>query len=104
MNMQKRSDERSKAFHKEIAKKLRNKPELWAVPKSNINRWKKRSKNIMPSIIEWEYILDKHSKEEILAILESNSEESTRLRSSSPFTGILTDIERKKIFNLYYIK
>ena len=38
MNMQKRSDERSKALHIEIAKKLRNNPELWAVPKNNINR------------------------------------------------------------------
>ena len=55
----------------------------------------------MPSVIEWEYILDKYSKEQILAILESDSEESTRLRSSSPFTGILSDIERKNIFNLY---
>ncbi|MBW2742640.1 MAG: hypothetical protein JRE64_28385 [Deltaproteobacteria bacterium] len=57
----------------------------------------------MPSVIEWEYILDKYSKEQILAILESDSEESTRLRSSSPFTGILSDIERKNIFKLYDI-
>lgn len=101
MNMQKRSDERSKALHREIEKKLRNTPKLWAVPKTNIDRWKKRRKSLMPSLIEWEYILDKYSKEQILAILESDSEESTRLRSSSPFTGILSDIERKNIFKLY---
>ena len=101
MNMQKRSDERSKALRREIAKKLRNNPELWAVPKTNISRWKKRRKNLMPSVIEWEYILNKHTKEQILAILESNSEESARLRSSSPFTEILSDIERKSIFKLY---
>jgi len=101
MNMQKRSDERSKALHREIAKKLRNTPKLWAVPKTNIDRWKKRRKSLMPSVIEWENILDKYSKEQILDILESDSEESTRLRSSSPFTGILSDIERKNIFNLY---
>jgi len=75
MNMQKRSDERSKALHREIAKKLRNTPKLWAVPKTNIDRWKKRRKSLMPSVIEWEYILDKYSKEQILAILESDSEE-----------------------------
>ncbi len=102
MNMQKRADERSKTLHREIAKTLRNNPELWAVPKNNINRWKKRGKNVTASIIEWEYIFDKHSKEEILAILESDSEESARLRSSSPFTGILSDIERNAIFKLYY--
>jgi len=101
MNMQKRSDEGSKALYREIAKKLRNNPELWAVPKTNISRWKKRRKSMMPSVIEWQYILNKHTKEQILAILKSNSEESARLRSSSPFTGILSDIERKSIFKLY---
>ena len=101
MNMQKRSDERSKALHKEIANKLRSNPELWDVPKNNIIKWKNNRKSIVPSIAEWEYILDKHSKKQILALLESDSEESTRLRSSSPFTGILSDIERIKIFNLY---
>ncbi|MFH0996044.1 MAG: hypothetical protein V1844_11200 [Pseudomonadota bacterium] len=101
MNMQKRSDERSKALHIEIVKKLRNNPELWAVPKNNINRWKKGRKSLTLSVIEWEYILDKLNREEILAVLENDSEESVRLRSSSPFTGILSDIERKVIFELY---
>ena len=101
MNMQKRSDERSKALHKEIAKKLRNNPGLWDIPIKNIIKWKKNRKSIVPSIAEWEYILTKHSKEQILSLLESDSEESIRLRSSSPFTGILTEIERMKIFNIY---
>jgi len=43
------------------------------------------------------------SREHILGILESDSEESARLRSSSPFTGILTDIERKKIFSFQFV-
>lgn len=101
MNMQKRSDERSKALHKEIANKLKRNPDLWSVPKKNIAKWKNNRKTLIPSMIEWEYILAKHSKKQILALLESDSEESTRLRSSSPFTGILSDIERRKIFNLY---
>jgi len=96
MNMQKRSDERSKALHRKIAEKLRKNPKLWSVPKLNINRWKKRRKNLMPSVTEWEYILDNHSREHILSVLESDSEESVRFRSSSPFTGILSDIERKR--------
>jgi hypothetical protein len=32
MTMQKRSDERSIALHKEIAKKLRSNPDLWDIP------------------------------------------------------------------------
>ncbi len=101
MNMQKRSDERSKALHKEIAKKLRNNPGLWDIPINNIIRWKKNRKSIISPIAEWEYILTKHSKEQILALIVSDSEESIRLRSSSPFTGILTANERMKIFNKY---
>ncbi len=101
MNRQKRSDERSKALHKEIAKKLRSNPGLWDIPINNIIRWKKNRKSIIPTIVEWEYIFTKHSKEQILALLESDSQESVRLRSSSPFTGILTEIERMKIFNQY---
>ena len=101
MNMQKRSDARSEALHREIAKKLRSNPQLWIVPKKNIERWKKARKTPMPAIIEWESILNRRSREDILAIIEGDSEESIRLRSSSPFTGILNDLERKRIFDLY---
>jgi len=52
-------------------------------------------------IREWEYILTEYSRERILAVLESDSEEAVRLRSSSPFTGILNDTERKIIFELF---
>ncbi len=101
MNMQKRSDERSKALHTEIAKKLRNSPELWNIPKNNIRRWKEERKTVIPAIREWEHILNEYSREQILAVLESDSEEAVRLRSSSPFTGILNDTERKIIFESF---
>ena len=101
MNLQQRADERSKALHGEIAKKLRKNPDLWAVPKDNISRWKTGKISRMPAIREWERILNHQSNEQILAILEGDSEESARLRSSSPFTGILTDGEREQIFDLY---
>ncbi len=101
MNMQKRSEERSKELHREIATKLRRNPDLWDIPKNNIARWKKRRKRPMPAHIEWEQILERLAKKEILSILEGESEESIRLRSSSPFTGILSDDERNAIFELY---
>lgn len=101
MSMQQRSDERSKALHREIAKKLRSDPRLWSVPRNNIQRWKMKRKNAAPPYAEWESILDQYSREQILNLLESDSEESVRLRSSSPFTGILTDEERKRIFQIF---
>lgn len=104
MNMQKRSDERSIALHREIAKKLRADPALWNIPKHNIIRWKNRMGGLAPAVCEWENILNTSSSEQILSMLENESEESVRLRSSSPFTGILSDRERKSIFESYKMK
>jgi hypothetical protein len=104
MSMQKRSDERSMALHREISRKLTNDPRLWDIPKRNIAKWKTRRDKLSPALSEWERILDTNTKEQILLMLESGSEESVRLRSSSPFTGILKDIERKSIYDAYKIK
>ena len=101
MNMQKRADERSKALHLLIAKKLRKNPELWDIPMNNICRWKKARRNPAASMLEWEKILKNYGKQRILKILEGDSEESIRLRSSSPFTGILSEMERMAIFELF---
>ena len=103
MNMQRRSDERSQMLHKEISKKLKSNPSLWDIPRNNIRKWKGSGK-LAPALIEWDHILNTTTKEQILSILESSSEESVRLRSSSPFTGILTENERKKIFEYFSIK
>ena len=104
MNMQRRSDERSIALHKAIAKKLRNNPGLWEIPKNNMVKWKKKNGRLAPALIKWQHILNTNPKEQILSILESSSEESVRLRSSSPFTGILNENERKRIFEFYKIR
>jgi hypothetical protein len=53
------------------------------------------------AIGEWEYLLKNEPREKILALLESTQEEAIRLRSSSPFTGILSEAERMSIFKSY---
>jgi hypothetical protein len=104
MNMQKRSDERSIALHKEIANKLRSNPGFWGIPRKNIERWEKTNGGLSAALVEWERILRQNTKEQVLSLLESDSEESIRLRSSSPFTGILSDNERKMVFEAYSSK
>lgn len=104
MNMQKRSDERSIALHKEIAEKLKSNPALWDIPRKNLERWKQRNDGLSRALEEWEHIFHQNTKEQILALLESDSEESIWLRSSSPFTRILNDDERKKIFKSFSMK
>ncbi len=104
MNMQRRSDERSIALHKQIAKKLRSDPALWDIPRKNLERWKQLKDGLTPALEEWERIFHKYTKEQILFLLESDSEESIRLRSSSPFTRILNDNDRTLIFEEFGMK
>ena len=98
MNRQQRSDERSRIRHKKIAAKLREHPELWETPVKNIQRWEQQMGKLSPALDEWRHILQTYSSNKILALLESDTEKAKRLRSSSPFTGILTESERQNIF------
>lgn len=104
MNMQLRADKRSIALHKAVARKLRSNPKLWNIPRNNLIKWKKMKGYLPPALIEWERILNGYPEDQILSLLESNSEDATRLRSSSPFTGILAEDERKVIFERYRMK
>jgi len=104
MNMQRRSDERSIALHQEVAEKLRRNPALWDIPRKNLERWKQLQDGLSRALEEWDDIFRQKNKEQILALLGSDSEEAIRLRSSSPFTGILNEDERKKIFESFSMK
>jgi len=101
MSWQNRADTRSISLHKEIIKKLLKDPNLWDIPKKNLQRWKLIKGELTPALKEWDNILKTHTKEQIISILKSDSDESARLRSSSPFAGILNETERMKIFNRY---
>jgi hypothetical protein len=49
---------------------------------------------------EWEQILD-YDMDRIAALLSERSERASRLRQSSPFTGILTESERMAVYESY---
>ncbi len=101
MNRHQRADERSRAFHARIAAKLRVHPELWDIPRQNLQRWEDEMHGLPPALSEWRHILQMVSREKVLALLESPSEEAIRLRSSTPFTGILTEAERQRILEAF---
>jgi len=101
MNKHDISNLRSLKLHKAIAKKLRANNLLWDIPLSNLERWKDENSNLPYALTEWKEIILHTSKEEIYKILEGSSQRAKQLRSSSPFTGILTDLERTKIFNSF---
>ena len=93
-------DERGRALDAAVAEKLRVSPELISRAIENIERWE-RQRGPDPSYCEWRRILTDSSADEVIALLLDDSERATRLRQSSPFTGILSPDERLAIFRRY---
>lgn len=100
MNRQTRADLRSLALHRQIARCLQEDPTLWSIPQQNIERWL-ASGTFGEDLLYWQQLFQNKTKEQILEIVTSESEEATRLRSSSPFTGVLDQDTRTTIFRLF---
>ena len=97
-------DERSRAFDRLIAEKLRRNPALVDKARANLLRWLQTcDPRSVPDLREWKRWLD-GPLPELLAILESTGERAERLRQSSPFCGILTPAERLAIIREFYAR
>ena len=91
-------DARSLAMHCKIAQKIARDPELLNKAKANLERWSAKSEEPKPRYLhEWKQALERPWPE-IAELITNMSEDATRLRSSSPFAGILTADERDKIY------
>jgi hypothetical protein len=88
-------DRRSLALHEAVAAKLEADPELLGIARTNLARWLERER--AGALLEWAALLDQRPLREIVALLRSPDERSTRLRQSSPFAGVLTREERLRI-------
>jgi len=87
-------DERSLAFSRLIADKLRANPAGIQHARDNLERWLREcSERSRPALFEWRQLLD-GPVEDLLSFLTSREERAVRLRQSSPFAGILTSEER----------
>ena len=92
---------RSLAMHAVIAQKIERDPTLLAVPHNNLKRWRDRWENNPPAWFEeWREIMN-GSWRDIAALLTEPSENAARLRQSSPFPGVLTVQERKRIYEAF---
>jgi len=91
-----RIDARSLAMHRAIAEKIRIRPGLADAARENIRRWRRRGVDVS-AFAEWEAILDR-GIEETVRVMTDPSEEGSRLRHSTPFTGMLTPKERRRFF------
>ena len=81
-------------LHTAVAEKLRLNPkEVLQIAEENLKRWLKDEN---PALLEWQQILNTHTPEEIIKIITQDTDEGQRLRSSSPFVGVLSE-DRKSV-------
>lgn len=92
---------RSLAMHTVIAEKIERDSRLLAIPRNNLQRWKSRWKKDPPAWFkEWREIMRRPWRE-IAALITEPSETAARLRQSSPFAGVLTAAERRRIYEAF---
>jgi hypothetical protein len=95
-----RLDERSLALHRLVAQKLQDAPTLLDKARDNLRRWQQANGPPSLALVEWERIIS-GSVDQVVAVLVERSEKAARLRQSSPFCGILTEVERRIIYESY---
>ena len=84
-------------LHRAVAEKLRRSPkDVLRIAEKNLENW---AKNESPALSEWREILETRTTEEIIKIISQETDEGQRLRSSSPFAGVLSEAEREKIWS-----
>lgn len=93
------SDWRSLELHQLIAKKINENPSLLNRVKDNLLRWEKINGELPQALKEWDSLIKDKTWVKLEKIITSDSQNSARLRSSTPFVGILTEEERMEIFN-----
>jgi hypothetical protein len=97
-------EERSLALHREIAERIRRNPELLAKVRERLGKdisSGQFSASLVDAMQEWLNLLKTVSLEELLALLVDDSENARRLRQSTPFAGILTQEERRRILETH---
>ncbi len=98
------SDRFSLSLHRRVAQKLREDPaKVLSVANENLERWlAKDSFAFGPergALLEWKKIMEDLAPHEIERIIVAETDEGQRLRSSSPFAGILTTKEQSVSWN-----
>ncbi len=92
-------------YHKKVAERMRIDPEgIVAKARDNLKRWLSDyqvGSSDARCLEEWWELLETRTVPELIAIITEDSDEGQRLRSSTPFTGILSFEEREEIYNHY---
>src|SRR6266699_6398733 len=92
---------RSLAMHCLIARKIEADRRLLAAARRNLEKWIARHGDAVPRALEeWREILDRPWPE-VAALITAVDESAVRLRQSSPFAGVLTPAERRRVYEAF---
>ena len=83
--------------HRLIAEKVDANPALLEIPWRNLNRWRALRGEDCSASAEWRGLLAR-PWEKVRALVVADTEAASRMRQSSPFTGILSPWERRRIY------
>ena len=89
-------------LHRAVTQKLRQDEGVLQIARNNLSRWlasESFAGNERSALLEWQEILENSTPEEIIKIITQDTDEGQRLRSSSPFAGVLSEAERNKIWS-----
>lgn len=88
-------------MHAVIAEKIQRNSKLLDIAHKNLERWRARWDDRAPAWHrEWTDIMQRPWPD-IAAIITEPSEEGARLRQSTPFAGILSTAERRRIYEAF---
>ena len=94
-------DARSLALHCLIAQKIMADPSLIDIARRNLAAWRSKADGAEPRYLaEWQRILGRPWPQ-VAALITEQSENATRLRQSSPFAGVLSMVERRRIYDAF---
>ncbi len=97
MDLHRLAEERSVTYHRAIAERLRDRPEILEKARRRVQEWLTSSTSPPFAAMEWAALL--HSDiASIEAFLVERSELADELRHSSPFAGALSPQERWRIW------
>lgn len=92
-------DRYSLRLHQAVAQEmLTNENSVLRIARENLDRWLNSSsfaRRGRRALLEWKDILEHSEPEQIRRIITADTDEGQRLRSSSPFAGVLTEEERE---------
>lgn len=95
------AEARSLALHCLIARKITADPRLLEIATRNLAAWSARYGDTPPRALEeWRSVLARPWPE-IAALITDPGENAARLRQSSPFAGVLTAAERRRVYEAF---